>query len=255
MITSEMVKTYAKQHGADLVGIASIERFKDAPPETNPLNIYPETKSVIVLACRILEGSYKGIEQGTDWSTYWIYGYGSGIYSALTNSTNKLQSYIESFGYEAVISPGIATLLETPPKQQPVAKGKMPPNVVLHIRISAALAGLGELGWSKVFLTPEFGPRQRFEVILTDAELEQDPLMQENICDKCMQCVRHCPGHAISNDEEVSITVEGRKFSWGNIHLGKCKVTHWGINPEASPFIQKDLAGLNMDAKVDSFVD
>ena len=253
MLTSKMVKESAIKGGADLCGIANVERFKDAPPETHPNSLFPEAKSVIVYASRILKGCYKGIQEGTDWSTYWIYGYGSGIYSSLGGATGAIAALLEDHGYEAVQSPGGHTLLdEAPPAREPLAKDKLPPCVMLHMRISAALAGLGEPGWSKVFLTPQFGPRQRFEILLTDAELEPDPLFEEHICDKCMACIRSCPGHALGG-ERKSINVEGREFEWSKVNYGRCKVTHWGLNPNASPFVKKDLPGMNMEVEKTSY--
>jgi len=246
-LTSTMIKDAAIKGGADICGIASINRFKDCPPETHPLSLFPEAKSVIVYANRILKGCYKGIQEGTDWSTYWIYGYGSGIYNSLGSAGDAISALLEDHGYEAVASPGGHTLLdEAPPARQPLAPGKLPPCVMLHMRVSAALAGLGEIGWSKVFLTPEFGPRQRFEILLTDADLEPDPLYREELCDHCLACVRHCPGHALGGEKE-SVVCEDREFSWGRVNCGKCKVTHWGLNPKASPFVTKDLPGMQMD--------
>ncbi|HPY89358.1 MAG: hypothetical protein GX937_10230 [Lentisphaerae bacterium] len=247
MLTAKMIKDCAIAAGADLCGIASVERFQDAPKEMHPLTLFPEAKSVIVFANRILKGCYKGIQEGTDWSTYWIYGYGTGLYTSLGRAGEAINSLLEEHGYEGVHSPGSHTLLdEAPPAREPLAKGKLPPCVTLHMRVAAALAGLGEPGWSKVFLTPEFGPRQRFEIILTDAELEQDPLFDGQLCDHCQACVRACPGHALGGERE-SVTCEGREFAWGRVNYGKCKVTHWGLNPKASPFVSKDLPGMNMD--------
>lgn len=247
MLTAKMIKDCAIAAGADLCGIASVERFQDAPKEMHPLTLFPEAKSVIVFANRILKGCYKGIQEGTDWSTYWIYGYGTGLYTSLGRAGEAINSLLEEHGYEGVHSPGSHTLLdEAPPAREPLAKGKLPPCVTLHMRVAAALAGLGEPGWSKVFLTPEFGPRQRFEIILTDAELEQNPLFDGQLCDHCQACVRACPGHALGGERE-SVTCEGREFAWGRVNYGKCKVTHWGLNPKASPFVSKDLPGMNMD--------
>ena len=225
MLTAKQVKACAIAAGADLCGIAGVDRFKDAPPETHPNSLFPEAKSVIVYASRILKGSYRGIQEGTDWSAYWVHGYGSGIYSALGDATAALIDLIEDHGHEAVLSPGGHTLKdEAPPARQPLGPGRLPPCIMLHMRLAAALAGLGELGWSKVFLTPEFGPRQRFDILLTDAELEPDPLVREPICDRCLECVRHCPGHALGGRRQ-SISVEDRTFAWGTVDCGKCKVT------------------------------
>ena len=247
MLTAKMIKDCAIAAGADLCGIASVDRFRDGPRETHPLTLFPEAKSVIVYANRILKGCYKGIEEGTDWSTYWIYGYGSGLYTSLGRAGDALSGLLEDHGYEGVHSPGGHTLLdEAPPARAPLAKDKLPPCVMLHMRVAAAFAGLGEPGWSKVFLTPEFGPRQRFEIILTDAELEPDPLFAGRLCDHCLACVRQCPGHALGGERET-VVCENREFAWGRVDCGKCKVTHWGLNPLASPFVSKDLPGMNMD--------
>lgn len=247
MLTSEKLKKFAKASGADLIGIAPIERFKDAPPDMHPSSIFPETKSVVVLACRLLKGSFRGIKEGTDWYSYLIYGYGPGIYGTLVDATYRTKRFIESFGWEAVESPGKAALYEMGPERAPVAPGKLPPDVTISMRLAAAAAGLGELGHSKVFLTPEFGPRQRFAVILTDAKLEPDPLYEGALCDDCMRCVYHCPGQAIGQEKTISVEIEGRTLSWADLDYGKCKLTHWGFNKDASPFMAKDLPGLSMD--------
>ena len=229
MLTAKMIKDRAIAAGADLCGIANVERFKDGPPETHPCSLFPETKSVIVYSCRILQGCYKGIQEGTDWSTYWMYGYGDGIYGALRDAGEGISALLDEHGHEAVPSPGGHTLLdEAPPPREPLAKGKLPPGVMLHMRVSAALAGLGEPGWAKVFLTPQFGPRQRFEILLTDAELAPDPLCREHICDKCMACVEACPGNAISRTETVTLEIAGKKIEWSKINEDACTVAFRG---------------------------
>ena len=49
-------------------------------------------------------------------------------------------------------------------------------------RHAATRAGLGEFGFSGLVLTPQFGPRQRFVSVITQAELEPDPLLTEKVC-------------------------------------------------------------------------
>ena len=75
MITSTAVKALAKQLGADLCGIASMDRFEGAPKEQDPRYIFPEAKSCVVLAFRIPRGYLRGIEEGTYFSTYTSMGY------------------------------------------------------------------------------------------------------------------------------------------------------------------------------------
>lgn len=59
-MNSEQVKNLAREMGADLVGIAPIERFKDVPMNENPVQIKPDAKSVIIMAFRILRGAQIG---------------------------------------------------------------------------------------------------------------------------------------------------------------------------------------------------
>ena len=99
------------------------------------------------------------------------------------------------------------------------------------------MAGLGEIGWSKVFLTPEFGPRNRFAILLTDAVLEPDSIYDGHICDRCKQCVKYCSGHAISMTESVKITVAGHEIEWNKLDERACEIgLNGGINGELDPF-------------------
>jgi len=61
-------------------------------------------------------------------------------------------------------------------------------------RHAATRAGLGEFGYNNIVLTPQFGPRQRFNSIITEAELVPDPLIEKPIClrDACLLCQKAC---------------------------------------------------------------
>ena len=76
MLDSKKVKQIAKSLGADLVGIASMDRFEGAPPQMDPRFIMPRAKSMVVFAFRIYRGSLRGIEEGTHMSNYPSMGYG-----------------------------------------------------------------------------------------------------------------------------------------------------------------------------------
>lgn len=81
---------------------------------------------------------------------------------------------------------------------------------------AAVAAGLGEIGWSGTVLTPQFGPRQRFTVIVTEAPLAESPLYRgPALCNKCMNCVSKCPVNAISKDKKHSVEINGRTFEYG----------------------------------------
>lgn len=57
MIDSNKVKEILFSLGADLCGIASIDRFEDAPKGYHPLDVMPSCKSVISFGCRFPVGT------------------------------------------------------------------------------------------------------------------------------------------------------------------------------------------------------
>lgn len=71
----------------------------------------------------------------------------------------------------------------------------------------ATRAGLGEFGYNNIVLTPQFGPRQRFNSIITDAELVPDPLISEPIClrENCLLCLKACIMAAITMRDDPQV--------------------------------------------------
>lgn len=245
MLTAEMVKNYAKQQGADLVGISSMDRFEGAPKQNDARYIFPDAKSMIVLGFRIPRGSLRGIEEGTLFSNYPSMGYAAlnQVYGPMV--LWNINRFIEDFGYEVIpmlnanggeaINPVTGNFRVG--WSRPVREGNPYPDVLIHFRIAAYMAGLGEIGWSKVFLTPEFGPRQRLVILLTDAELEQDPIYEGKICDRCKLCVKYCTGKAIHKKESVKVTVAGHELEWGKFDPLACeRGIHGGYDLERNPF-------------------
>lgn len=57
MINSNDIKKLFYHLGADLCGIASIDRFYDAPKGFHPLDVFPDCKSVISFGCRFPIGT------------------------------------------------------------------------------------------------------------------------------------------------------------------------------------------------------
>ena len=65
----------------------------------------------------------------------------------------------------------------------------------------AVAAKLGIIGRSGLVLTPEFGPRQRWGAITTDADIpesqERDFSEMEDFCKNCGACIKNCKGGAL----------------------------------------------------------
>ena len=236
-MNARLLKEQALACGADLCGIAPIERFQGAPPALDPRQIFPGARSVVVLGFRILRGCLRGAEEGTHFIAYNTMGYAGQNWVRMPLVMWNFCRWLEDAGWEAVPIPNIDhwsnTDLHTrepgpggrprPEWSRPVAPGKAAPDVWVHFRIAAFAAGLGEIGWGRVFLTPQFGPRQRLGVVLTDADLEGDPLYAgPPLCDRCMACVRDCPGDALSGSESVQVTVAGRDLEFSPLDVARC---------------------------------
>ncbi len=253
-LTAKMVKKAAAQlgHGGEsIVGIANIERFDGAPQRMHPKNIFPDCKSVISIVQPIPRGTYRGITEGTHWTNYTYYSYNRLNTLFRPMVTYPLACMIEDNGYEAVaVYPGVPERVNIHNKAVP---GRPQPDININVRIAGVACGLGEIGWSKVFIHPKYGPRVRLGTILTDAELEPDPLIKPGtLCKRCMKCVKGCPGGAIPKLKEkppIQIKIDDQVYEWGDVHMGRCTATHHGMNREASPFLAKSCPGFDFDVR------
>ncbi len=236
MLTADKVKAHARMLGADAVSIGSIDRWEGAPIQMDPRQIMPEAQSVISMAFRVNRGSLRGIEEGTFFSNYSSMGYGGLTYLYMPMVVMNLAKYIEDDGYEAIPyghqSDWRAIDGDGNPRtdySRPVEPGRAIPDVMVHQRIAAYLSGLGEIGYSKVFLTPEFGPRQRLGIVISEAELDPDPIYNgPRLCNRCMACVKECPGNAISTTKTVQVELAGNLVEWGELDCKACDLAFRG---------------------------
>jgi len=240
---AEAVKRQALALGADMVGIGNIERWDGAPLQLDPRQIMPECRSIIGMVFRVMRGSLRGIEEGTFFSNYSAMGYGGITYLYMPITVINLAKYIEDQGYEAVPMGHQSDWRAIdgeggmkPNYSKPVAPGRASPDVMVQLRIAAFLCGLGEIGYSKMFLSPRFGPRNRVGIILTDVELAPDPLYDgPKLCNGCKACVRLCPGQAISPHKTVRVNLGGRDVEWGEIDCKACDMAFRGGQASATP--------------------
>jgi len=101
----------------------------------------------------------------------------------------------------------------------------------------AIAAGLGEIGLHGIALTPEYGARQRFLSIITDAPLEQNSLYQGRpLCQKCKKCIQACPVSALHPEKRVLIEIEGKTFESASLNRLRCDwAKRYGLVGEAGP--------------------
>ena len=159
-MTAEEVKARARECGADLVGIAPMDRFEGAPKQMDPRFVFPEAKAIVALAFRIPRGYLRGIEEGTHFYQYPAMGYASinEVYAPCV--LRDLCCFLEDAGYEGVAwrntggrSP-VSDMDGRGPSEspeelgrrlthfEPTRPGQPAPDVFLHFRIAAYLCGL-----------------------------------------------------------------------------------------------------------------
>ncbi|MEM1883121.1 MAG: hypothetical protein QXE14_00790 [Candidatus Bathyarchaeia archaeon] len=225
ILTAETVKRFARERGADLVGVASIDRFNGAPPHLHPAkSMLPTAKSVIVIAKRIPRGCLRGNIEGTNFTTFAYYGY---IFLQHKYYMSKLDyevaCFIERHGWEAVPSQGIGA----------------------HFKVAAVLAGLGQIGWNQLLLTPQFGPLERLGIIVTEFDLEPDPIFEGRLCepeDCGYRCVIECPNKAIPKTRKITLNIAGKTVEFSDMDLGKCMTDCIRLTMH-SPFMKKVSGG------------
>lgn len=192
-MNSAEIKAAARRLGADLVGIAPISRFDALAEAAHPCTFAPETRSVIVVAHRIMRGAIRGIEEGTSFNnSYGCFGLTWSEAHFLAKTVYDLCCEIENSGAEA--SPLLA---------REYSGNDFAPDENFY----AHAAGLGSTGKGGFFLTPEYGHRQRFGFIFTTLELEGDDMIECDFCKDCNACIDACPLNGYKEDNSVDYAV------------------------------------------------
>lgn len=250
MINTAELKKFAKECGADIIRIGSMKGWEGAPKQMDPRYIFPDATSIIGLGFRIPRGYLRGIEEGTFFSVYEFMGYSGMNWRFMPHVLRRIVCYIEDFGYEAVPIPNWDAFAfnqysdyayEGSKKgsfhSRPVSPDKPAPDVAISFKVAAVVSNLGEIGWSKMILTPEFGPLIRAAYIITEAPLDLDQqIMPGTICDKCKLCTKFCTGCAIPKDKSVKFKVNGVEYEHADLDLAKCSNAYSGGNPAFNPF-------------------
>ncbi len=181
----ERIKQIVLNLGADLCGIAHIERFAEAPEGFHPSDIYRDCKSVIMLAKRMPRGMARVnpriVYNHTNRLTI------DEVDRICYEASLKLE---ETFGCTAVPLPADSPY-EYWDRETMTGRG------ILSMRHAAALAGLGSIGKSHLLINGELGNFITLGGILTDMELKSDELSEDVCLPNCRLCVKNCPSQAL----------------------------------------------------------
>ncbi len=219
---TEEVKSFAINEGADFVGIANVERWKYAPERLSPKAHLPSAQSVIVMGIHYPDA---GIEFEGEPSANYGVAYITGMIPKLDMMSYRMARFLEAKGYHVLPFSCTGWWYHRVFKElEREHSGNFS-----HMHAAVA-AGLGEFGWHSMFMSPRYGPRVRLVSVITEAPLIPDPLYDgPKLCDRCMECVRHCAGGGLKNDllppGKSVVQIEGKKYEYAKMNRWNCT---WG---------------------------
>ncbi|HBE00958.1 MAG: hypothetical protein A2096_17305 [Spirochaetes bacterium GWF1_41_5] len=219
---TQEVKEYAYSIGCDLAGVANIERFAKAPIMMSPQGILPSAKSVVVIGLHHLDPCIElgGRPHPQDIGPYSVQYV---MNEKLDFISFKIARFFDDRGYKSIPIAGSNIWRYRNYKELNAVFAPDMSNIY-----SPVTAGLAELGWNGLALNPEYGAHCRYVSIITDADLLPNPLLEPgSVCDRCMECVKHCMTDAYRKEVNGTkeIEIEDKKYKFCNKNLWRCA---WG---------------------------
>ncbi|MCX6249285.1 MAG: epoxyqueuosine reductase [Bacteroidetes bacterium] len=185
MLKSEKIKFLAIDLGADLCGIASVDKFSAAPEGFRPTDVYSKCKSVVVFLKKmppevILAENPVPYSHTADL-----------LYAALDQIGLKLCAELERLNIHTVPVPTDVPYLYYD------ADNKHGMGII-SMRHAAYNAGLGILGRNTLLINKEFGNIVYIGAVLIETEVEPDPVVTDFSCPpNCKLCLDACPVKAL----------------------------------------------------------
>lgn len=178
------IKEMAYSLGADVCGIGGIKRFKDSPKGFHPLDVYSETKSVIVFGKQFSASLFE-----TNTNVPYTFVKNKSV-KLLDDISIEIASIIESKGYKAIPIPSDEPY-EYWDSENTHGRG------ILSLKHLAKLSGVGWIGKNTLLINKKYGNRLYLGALITNAELIEDDLISDSCTENCNICLKSCPQSAL----------------------------------------------------------
>ena len=170
---SDLVKQKALTFGADVVGIAPVERWNDYVPEGyRPYDLLPNAKSVIVVGAR---GPTAGAWKSPNPRLMEVLGLDFANDRAIAALTTWVE---EDLKYNSIQAPGLSVAGHQP---------------LFSYMLAAVLSGLGTRSLAaNIVLNPKYGLLY-YSACITTAKLEPDEMLDQDVCPApmCIATYKH----------------------------------------------------------------
>lgn len=143
------------------------------------LPLAPDLDTGIVMMRRFSPQSLQGLAHGPTEAYYREY---QQLNGALDEAAGVLCDALRSRGYTAQAIPATSDAGAA--------------DVEFSHKSAATRAGLGWIGKTALFVSPEFGPGVRLATVFTDLDLPAGRPVTEGLCGPCTLCVDACPAGA-----------------------------------------------------------
>jgi epoxyqueuosine reductase len=220
-VTTEQLKKFTGECGADLVGIADLKVLDGI--RTEPDDLLKGYKTAVSIAVRLADGV---IDPIIDCPTPLYQQHYLKVNALLDNIAVRVSQYLQNAGHKAL----------------PIPASQLLDNTEWYSYIShkavAIAAGIGWQGKSLLVITPQWGPRIRLVTVITAAALQPDPPIK-NRCGKCSYCTKACPAQAIKNVNTMTHYSDREEA----LHFDKCVAK---VSQEFTklPFIDSPICGV-----------
>lgn len=189
IIDSINIKMKARELGADLCGIAPASSFKDEPEGMRPQDVYPNCKSVIVFAKRMLPEFLLAKSCIPYTKAYDI------LTDYIDSIGYQLCEELETMGFKAVSVPS-GDAYEYWDAENQRGRG------ILSMVRAGYLAGLGFIGKNGLLTNKKLGNIIHIGAVLSDADFEPDKPVEYIFCTiECRKCIDACPAYALDGEK------------------------------------------------------